>query len=120
MFGNYEIERTLGQGGMGIVYRAKEASLDRTVALKVLKEDLRTQPAIAARFQREAEAFATLNHPNIVHIYSVGKVGRIPYIAMECIEGKPLNRLLRRERRLSWKHALYVAISIAPSRPAPQ
>ena len=94
MFGPYDIQETIGQGGMGIVYRAHDTSLDRAVALKVLREDLRGDANLVARFQREAEAFATLNHPNIVHIYSVGAVGDIPYIAMEHIEGKALSRIL--------------------------
>jgi predicted Ser/Thr protein kinase len=106
LFGNYEILETIGHGGMGIVYRAMDLALDRAVALKVLREDLRSQTHLVARFQREGEAFATLNHPNIVHIYAVGKVGRIPYLAMEYIEGTPLSKLMKRERRVPWERAL--------------
>ncbi len=106
LFGNYEIIETVGHGGMGIVYRAQDLTLGRQVALKVLRDDLRRQAHLVARFQREAEAFATLNHPNIVHIYGVGKVGRIPYIAMEFIEGIPLSKLMKKERRIPWERAL--------------
>lgn len=106
MFGTYDIIETIGQGGMGVVYRAHDTSLDRIVALKVLREDLRTEGHLVARFQREAEAFATLNHPNIVHIYSVGSVAGIPYIAMEYIDGLPLSEIMKRERRINWKRAL--------------
>jgi serine/threonine protein kinase len=75
---------------MGVVYRAIDMQLGRPVALKILRDDLRAQQHIVARFQREAEAIATLNHPNIVHVYSVGSVGKIPYLAMEFIEGTTL------------------------------
>lgn len=113
MFGPYEIIETVGQGGMGLVYRAKDTSLDRTVALKVLRDDLRTNQHVVARFQREAEAFASLNHPNIVHIYSVGKVGLIPYIAMEFIDGEPVSTLMKRERRIPWERALSIVVQVA-------
>lgn len=113
MFGPYEIIETVGQGGMGVVYRAYDTTLKRVVALKILRDDLREQPHLVARFKREAEAFASLNHPNIVHIYSVGRVGRIPYLAMECIDGTPLSRLLKTERRLPWQRALDIALEIA-------
>lgn len=113
MFGVYNILETIGQGGMGVVYRAHDTSLDRVVALKVLKEDLRGSKQVAARFQREAQAFASLNHPNIVHIYSVGSVGRIPYFAMELIEGAPLSRIMKRDKRIDWERALHIAQQIA-------
>jgi tRNA A-37 threonylcarbamoyl transferase component Bud32 len=112
-FGSYEILETVGQGGMGVVYRAYDTGLKRVVALKILRDDLRDQAHLVARFQREAEAYASLNHPNIVHIYSVGRVGRIPYIAMECIDGVPLSRLLKTERRVGWRRALEMAQEIA-------
>lgn len=113
MFGDYDIIETVGQGGMGIVYRAKDTSLGREVALKVLKDDLRSHKSVAARFQREAQAYATLNHPNIVHIYSVGAVGQIPFIAMELVKGMPLSQLMKQERRLDWKRSLAIGIQIA-------
>ncbi|MDK1020951.1 MAG: serine/threonine-protein kinase, partial [Candidatus Hydrogenedentes bacterium] len=113
MFGDYEIIETIGHGGMGIVYRAHDMALGRIVALKVLKDDLRSSRQICARFQREAEAFASLNHPNIVHIYAVGSVGRIPFISMEYIEGQSLSTIMRRRKRLPWKRALHIAQQIA-------
>ena len=113
MFGDYEIIETVGQGGMGIVYRAHDMALGRIVALKVLKDDLRSSRQICARFQREAEAFASLNHPNIVHIYTVGSVGRIPFIAMEYIDGDPLSTIMKRRKRLPWKRALHIGQQIA-------
>ncbi len=113
MFGNYDIQESIGQGGMGIVYRAHDAALGRDVAIKVLKEDLRSHAGIVARFQREGQAFASLNHPNIVHIYSVGSVGKIPYIAMEYIEGESVSRMMKREKRIPWERALHIAEQVA-------
>ncbi len=113
MFGDYEIIETVGQGGMGVVYRAHDIALGRIIALKVLKDDLRSSRQICARFQREAEAFASLNHPNIVHIYAVGSVGRIPFISMEYIEGHPLSTIMKRRKRLPWKRALHIAQQVA-------
>ena len=113
MFGDYEIIETVGQGGMGVVYRAHDIALGRIVALKVLKDDLRSSRQICARFQREAEAFASLNHANIVHIYAVGSVGRIPFLSMEFIEGHPLSTIMKRRKRLPWKRALHIAHQIA-------
>lgn len=113
LFGQYNILETLGHGGMGVVYRAHDTSLDRIVALKVLREDLRTQRHVVARFQREAEAIASVNHPNIVHIYSVGAVGKIPYLAMEYIEGEPLSKVMQRERQLSWERVFDVGEQVA-------
>lgn len=113
MFGNFDIQETIGQGGMGVVYRAQDVNLGRDVALKVLKDELRDNPRVVARFRREAEAIAALDHPRIVQVYSVGAVGNIPYFAMEFIEGKPLHRILRRHRFLQWKPALQIARDVA-------
>jgi len=113
VFGNYEILNVVGRGGMGIVYRAVDLALDRVVALKVLRGDLHTRPMLVARFQREAQAIAQLTHPNIVETYSTGVVDRIPYIAMELINGLPLSQVLKEERRLSWDRALALAEQVA-------
>lgn len=113
MFGDYDIIETLGEGGMGIVYRAHDVTLDRIVAVKVLKDDLLSLPHLVARFQREAEAYARLNHPNIVHIYSVGAVGDTPYIAMELVDGRTVGQEMRREGRIEWKRALRIGQQVA-------
>jgi len=112
-FGPYEILDTLGHGGMGVVYRAHDRNLGRTVALKILRDELRGESQVAARFQREAEAFARLDHPNIVHVYSVGTVEKIPYIAMEYVEGETLADRMRREGGLSWRDVLGYGAQIA-------
>lgn len=113
LFGNYEILGTVGQGGMGIVYRVLDLALNRVVALKVLREGRYDRALLVARFQREALAIAQLNHPNIVQTHSAGFVDKIPYIAMELIEGQPLSQVMVDERRLSWDRALGIAEQIA-------
>lgn len=113
LFGNYEILNVVGRGGMGIVYRALDLALDRVVALKVLRGDLHTRPLLVARFQREAQAVAQLTHSNIVETYSTGVVERIPYIAMELIDGLPLSEVMKQERRLPWDRALGLAEQVS-------
>ncbi|HVS11724.1 MAG TPA: serine/threonine-protein kinase, partial [Planctomycetota bacterium] len=85
--GEFRIVREIGRGGMGVVYEAEQASLRRRVALKVLPAAMRGDPAILARFRREAEAAARLRHPGIVPVYSFGEVGGTPFFAMELVEG---------------------------------
>lgn len=113
ILGNYELFEEIGRGGMGIVYRALDLSLDRIVAVKILRDDLRAHPSIVTRFSREAQAAARLDHANIVQIYSVGAVDRTPYIAMEFVDALPLSVVMQREHRLEWKAALEIARQIA-------
>ncbi len=113
ILGNYEIFDELGRGGMGIVYRGLDLSLDRPVAVKVLRDDLRMQSMIVNRFAREARAAASLDHPNIVQIYSVGEAQRTPYIAMELVDSEPLSALMIREGRLPWERAFAIASQVA-------
>lgn len=88
--GNYKIVSKLGQGGMATVYKAHELSLNRMVALKVLSSQLSEDTAYIKRFQREAQAAAQLNHPNIVQIYAIGEEQGVHYFAMEYIKGRSL------------------------------
>jgi predicted ATPase len=92
--GPYEIVAPLGAGGMGEVYRAQDARLGRSVAIKILPAGLGTDSDRLHRFEREARSASGLNHPNIVTIYELGKDGSTHYIAMELIEGKTLQELL--------------------------
>ncbi len=92
--GSYEILELLGAGGMGEVYRARDARLDRTVALKILPAALSANRDRLHRFEQEARSASALNHPNIVTIYDFGHDGSSHYIAMELVEGKTLRELL--------------------------
>jgi serine/threonine protein kinase len=97
--GDFEIEQRLGGGGMGVVYRARQLSLNRPVALKVLRPGLALTPKAEARFQREARAAAKLHHTNIVAVYAEGEDRGVVYYAMELIDGPSLNRVISGLRR---------------------
>jgi serine/threonine protein kinase len=92
--GPYQITATLGEGGMGEVYRAHDPRLGRDVALKVLPAEMASDPARLERFTREARAIAALNHPHIVTIYSTEEVDGIRFLTMELVEGQPLDVLI--------------------------
>jgi serine/threonine protein kinase len=94
--GDYEILAELGGGGMGRVYRARDLTLERIVALKTLAPQFRTDQVLVQRFLKEARAAARLNHPNIVQIYDFGKEGDTYYLAMEYVEGESLAAFLKR------------------------
>ncbi len=97
--GDYQILSELGRGGMGVVYEAWHAPLDRRAALKVLPEGSLGKPKAVTRFLREAKVTAKLQHPNIVSVYEMGIEGGRPYIALEFMTGETLARLLRRLQR---------------------
>jgi Tol biopolymer transport system component len=95
--GSYEILGPLGEGGMGEVYEARDPSLDRKVAIKLLPADLAEDPQRQARFEREAKTIASLNHPNIVTIHSVEEAGGVHFLTMELVDGRPLSQLIPRK-----------------------
>lgn len=90
----FELLSVLGQGGMGIVFKARETSLNRTVAIKVLLPALAAEPSARERFLREARAAAAINHPNVVTIHAVSDKPPLPYLVMECVEGHSLQKQL--------------------------
>src|SRR5205085_2442713 len=98
--GGYEIVKELGHGGMGAVYLARQLSLDRNVALKVMKPEWAQDPVFMARFTREAYVAAQLVHHNVVQIYDIGIDRNINFFSMEFIEGQSLGDLLKREKKL--------------------
>jgi serine/threonine protein kinase/Tol biopolymer transport system component len=95
-FGPYEIESPLGAGGMGEVYRARDARLDRCVAIKVLASHLVSSPELKQRFDREARALSALNHPNICQLYDIGSQNGTDYLVMEFLEGETLADRIRK------------------------
>jgi serine/threonine protein kinase/Tol biopolymer transport system component len=109
---HYRITAKLGEGGMGEVYRATDTTLNRDVAIKVLPEIFATDPDRMARFQREAEVLASLNHPNIAHIYGLEGASNTRCIVMELVEGETLQERLQRGP-IAIEEALRIAMQIA-------
>ncbi len=110
--GAYEIVSSLGAGGMGEVYRARDTRLDRDVALKILPEAFASNPDRRARFEREAKAVAALSHPNILAIFDVGEAGGVVYAATELLEGQTLRERLQ-SGPLPARKAIDLAVQIA-------
>ena len=110
--GPYEITALLGEGGMGTVWRAHHTGLRRDDALKVLPDALAADPARLARFQREAQILASLNHPNIAHVYGLETLDGIPALVMELVEGETLADRIHRGS-ISLDEALPIARQIA-------
>jgi serine/threonine-protein kinase len=112
--GRYELGEVIGRGGMSTVYRARDLSLDRTVAVKVAMDPLlERDPVYAARFKREARAAAALNHPGVVTIYDAGADGATRYIVMEYVEGRNVAQILREEKPLEPARAAHIAQQVA-------
>jgi eukaryotic-like serine/threonine-protein kinase len=104
--GSYRVQAPLGEGGMGMVFKAIQPKLDRVVALKVIRPQvLAARPEILSRFQREARAIAQLNHPNVVILFDADEVDGTHFIAMEYVEGPTLEKMVRTQGPLSIKQA---------------
>ena len=106
--GNYEIESLLGRGGMGVVYKARQISLNRAVALKILPPTLSSEASFVKRFQREAEAVAQLDHSNIVQIFDISKAKGLHFFSMQYIEGRALDEVLKEQGCLDASEAVRI------------
>lgn len=109
----YEIINKVGDGGMAFVYKAKDRLLNRTVAVKVLRPEFVDDEEFLMKFKREAEAVASLSHPNIVNVYDVGEDGKVHYIVMEYIDGQNLKEIINDEGTLDEYTALDITKQIA-------
>ena len=110
--GRYELRDKLGQGGMGVVYRAYDTLLHRVVAVKVISATIDGNPDLRERFFREARAAGQLSHPNIITIHDLGEDDGVPYLAMEYLEGEDLQRRMSGHDRMSLSHKLNLAIEV--------
>lgn len=110
----FKVLSQIGMGGLGTVYKAEQFDLNRTVAIKVLHENILSGDEMSLRFDREAKILANLKHPNIVDVFAFGSITpSMPFMAMEYVDGKSLDVLLRTEgEQLTWKRVLKIAIQI--------
>ena len=115
LLGNrYEIVEKIGNGGMAMVYKAKDQVLNRFVAVKILRDEFTTDEEFIKRFSIEAQSAASITHPNIVSVFDVGHEGNLYYIVMELIKGKTLKEIIIEEgSALPWKWSTNIAIQIA-------
>lgn len=113
MLGRYRIDGRIGEGAMAEVFRAHDPGIDRIVAIKALKEAYRRHPEIAQRFLREATAAGTLSHANIATIYDVGEADGVAYMAMELVNGRPLDDALKTHGRMPYQRVLALGIQMA-------
>lgn len=109
----YQIDRVLGRGGMGTVYLARQLSLDRSVALKVMSRRWANDPVFVARFTREAYAAAQLNHPNLVQVYDIGEVEGTKFFSMEFVAGKSISDMIRDDGKIDPETAVGFALQAA-------
>lgn len=111
--GRYELFERIGEGGMSVVYKAKDKLLNRFVAIKILKPQFINDSKFIDSFRRESQAAASLSHPNIVNIYDVGREGNIHYIVMELIEGKTLSDYIKEQGAMSYPKVIALSKQIA-------
>ncbi|NLY92152.1 MAG: serine/threonine protein kinase, partial [Firmicutes bacterium] len=114
LLGNrYRILELIGEGGMALVYKAECTLLQRVVAIKILRSQFSADREFVERFRREAQAAASLSHPNVVNIFDVGQDGDIHYIVMEYIAGRNLKELIKAEAPLPLNQALRITLQIS-------
>ncbi len=112
-FGNYQLERELGQGGMGTVYLAQDSGLDRQVALKILRSDLGDDPSFAKKFLEEVEVTASLAHPNIIRVFTLGEQDGRLYLVMEHLDQPSLENRMENQTKVTERDVLEIGLGIA-------
>lgn len=112
-FGNYQLERELGQGGMGTVYLAKDSGLNRHVALKILRSDLGEDPSFSTKFLEEVEVTASLAHPNIIRVFTLGEQDGRLYLVMEHLDQPSLEDSMQSMGKIPEKEVLEIGVGIA-------
>ena len=112
-FGNYELEKELGQGGMGTVYLARDTGLNRKVALKILRADLCSDPSFSKKFLDEIEVTASLAHPNIIRVYTLGEQDGRLYLVMEHLDQPSLEQRMDHLGKLTEREVLEIGVGIA-------
>ncbi|MBK5253776.1 MAG: Stk1 family PASTA domain-containing Ser/Thr kinase [Peptostreptococcaceae bacterium] len=111
--GRYELLEKIGEGGMAVVYKAKDKLLNRFIAVKILRPEFTKDASFVENFKRESQSAASLSHPNIVGVYDVGREGNINYIVMELIEGKTLSELIAEEAPMDYKKVIDITKQLA-------
>lgn len=111
--GRYELLERIGDGGMAVVYKAKDRLLNRFVAVKILRPEFTKDATFVENFKRESQAAAGLSHPNIVGVYDVGRQGSINYIVMELVEGKTLNEVIAEEAPMDYRRVIDITKQVA-------
>jgi serine/threonine-protein kinase len=111
--GDFEIVSTVGAGGMGVVYKARQQALERDVALKLIREEIASEPEYRERFMREAKLAASVDHPHVVTVYDVGDEDGRLYLVLQWIDGTNLRQLLDSSGRLPPKRAIAIGTQLA-------
>lgn len=111
--GRYELLEKIGDGGMAVVYKAKDKLLNRFIAIKILRPEFTKDPTFVENFKRESQAAAGLTHQNIVAVYDVGKEGNINYIVMELVNGQTLNEIIAKEAPMDYRKVIDISRQVA-------
>jgi serine/threonine protein kinase len=110
--GRYEILQLLGEGGMGAVYKAMDRELDRPVALKLIRPELASSPAMLARFKQELLLAHQVTHKNVIRIYDLGDADGVKFVTMEFVEGQDLRALIHEQKKFSPEQAVEITQQI--------
>src|SRR3954454_20466704 len=110
VFAGHRVEAVVGRGGMGVVYRARDLELDRTVALEVIGSDQLEDPVVRERFLREARAAASVDHPNVIPLHYAGEEDGVAFLVMRFVDGDDLRNLVRREGPLAPERAADILV----------